>query len=254
MTPDTAAGPAPASTAPKPQPDSRRARWPWWGVAAGLLGFTATVLTDSRPPAEGRSSDYTVVPADVLTTNQSSFFMSMVAGYVTVVALLVLAASWRRHVEQRATSSTAAGVVTLGLTATAGALALAYGWRGAVGNYLPGGIDEGAYDVQGLWVMYVICDFGPYIAWVPMLAVSSALAWLAFRERLLPRWIGALNTVYVLLIGGAVVATGVPGLPGTLAQLVLAVTCAGLALSRRAAIVQAVVGVDDESTNKEVAP
>ena len=214
-----------------------RASWPWWGAAAGALGFAATVLTDSRPPNESRIADYTVQPEDVLTTNQSSFFVSMVLGYTTVVLLLVFAASWRRHVERRAVASTAAGVVTLGLTACAGALALAYGWRGALGDYLPGGIDEGAYDVDGLWVYFMLNDFAPYIAWMPLLAVAAAIGWMAFRERSLPRWIGGLNLAYLLLIGGAVVGTGVPGLPGTLGQLVLAVTGAGLALSRRTALV-----------------
>jgi hypothetical protein len=243
-----------------PSPTHRRAAWPWWATAAGLLGFTATILTDSRPPAEGRNTDYTVRPEDVLTTNQSSFFMSMVIGYAAVVALLVFAAAWRRHAERRASASTAVGVVTLGLTACAGALALAYGWRGALGNYLPGGIDEGAYDVDGLWVYFMLNDFGSYIAWMPMLAVSGAVAWLAFRERLVPRWIGAINAAYVLLIGGAVVATGVPGLPGTLGHLVLAVTGTGLALSRRAPLLHASVPNEtsddefDRSENKEVAP
>ena len=208
--------------------------WPLWAVAAGVAGFAATVLTDSRPPAEGRFTDYTVRKADVLTVDQSTLFVSMVLGYLAVVCLLVLAGAWRRHVESAGRASTAANVVTFGLVAGAGALALAYGWRGALANYLPGGVDEGAFDTDGLFVYFMLSDFGPYIAWVPVVVSLGALAWMSLRERVISRWIGALNLFYVVLIGGAVVVTGVPGLPGTLAAPFLAVTGLGLAFGRSA--------------------
>ena len=31
--------------------------WPLWGAAAGALGFTATVLTDTRPASELAAAD-----------------------------------------------------------------------------------------------------------------------------------------------------------------------------------------------------
>lgn len=224
--------PAPASAAGSRRAAGRFTAWPLWAVAAGVTGVAATIFTDSRPPAESSNTDYTVRQADVFTVSQSTLFVSMVLGYLTVAFLLILAASWRKHVESTERTSTAAHLVPFGLVASAGALALAFGWRGALANYLPGGIDEGAYDVNGLWVFYMLNDFSPYIGWVPVGIALGAIAWMSLQERTVSRWIGAICALYVLVVFGATAGTGVPGLPGTLAAIVLAITGLGLAFGR----------------------
>ena len=64
-------------------------------------------------------------------------------GYVAVLCILVLAAMWHRRVAQRFTWSLGAPLVTFGLVAAAATLTLAYGWKGALGNYLHGAAEEG---------------------------------------------------------------------------------------------------------------
>ena len=113
-----------------------RQRWLLLGSAAGLTGLVATLVTDLH--VDGGASDAT--PAVVDQLSQGKAHVSVVVGYVTVALLLVLAAAWRRHVEPRVLSSTAARVVPLALTSAAGASTLGYGWKGAMAVYLPGGV------------------------------------------------------------------------------------------------------------------
>ena len=228
-----------AVTTPSTDVGRRRATgrftaWPLWAVATGVTGLAATIFTDSRPPAEMKDDKYTVRVADVFTVDQSTLFLSMVLGYLTVALLLITAASWRRNVESTERTSTAAHLVPFGLVASAGALALAFGWRGALANYMPGGADAGAYDVNGLWVFYMLNDFSAYIGWVPAGISIGAIAWMSLRERSVSLWIGVICALYVVGIFGAVAYTGVPGLPGTLAAIVLAITGLGLAFGRSA--------------------
>ena len=186
--------------------------WPLWGAAAGLLGLVSTVGFDVRA---GDTSDvtYTVTAADMADLDHELLRVGGTAGYFCVAALLVFAAVWHRRVSQVFTSSLAAPVVTLSVVASAAALTLAYGWKGALGNYLHGAAEEGTYDDNGLYVYYVMHDFSPYIGWMPVTVALLALGWMAFRERLVSRVLGAFTGALAVLIGGAVVVTGVPGLP-----------------------------------------
>lgn len=186
--------------------------WPLWAVAAGLLGFVATVLTDARA---GDTSDphYTVTVKDIPALDHELFRLGGLAGFLSVVALLVLAAVWHRRVSQQYTWSAGASLVTFGLVAAAAALTLAYGWKGALGNYLHGAMEEGTYDDQGLYAYYVMNDFSPYLAWFPVTIALLGLAWMAFRERLVSRGLGAFSGLTSLALIAAVAVTGVPGLP-----------------------------------------
>ena len=103
--------------------------------------------------------------------------------------------------------------MTFGLVATAATLTLAYGWKGALGNYLHGAAEEGTYDDQGLYVYYVMHDFSPYIGWVPMVVAAGGLAWMAFGEGLVSKPLGGVSAGFVVLVFAAVAVTGVPGLP-----------------------------------------
>jgi hypothetical protein len=186
--------------------------WPLWGVAAGVLGMAATVAFDTRA---GDTSDpeYMVTVADMADLDHEMLRIGGLVGYACVAALLVFAAVWHRRVTQRHPSSTGAAVVGFGLVATAATLTLAYGWKGALGNYLHGAAEEGTYDDQGLYVYYVMHDFSPYIGWVPMVVAAGGLAWMAFGEGLVSKPLGGVSAGFVVLVFGAVAVTGVPGLP-----------------------------------------
>lgn len=210
----------------------RRSRWPLYGAAAGLLGFAGTIVLDGRT---GSSTEVELSHELFVDLNPYVYRASMIAGYLAVVLLLVMAASWRRRVEPRVPGSTAAHLVPFGLVASAAGLTYGYAWKGALGNYMPGGMEDTFYDDQGLYVYYMLNDFGPYIGWLGVVAAAGAVAWMALRERTVSRWIGIVSLLPVLQTT-VMVAAGIPGVPGLLAGPWLFVLGLGLTLGKKSTI------------------
>jgi hypothetical protein len=206
-----------------------RPTWPLVGTAAGLLGYVATLALDGRTTG---SDDIAI--SEKLFTDLSPvvYRLSMITGYIVVALLLVFAANWRRRIEPRVPGSTAAHLVPLGLVASAAGLTYGYGWKGALGNYMPGGMEEGLYDTQGLYVYYLLNDFGAFIGWLGVIVAAGAVIWMSLRERTVARWIGLFSILPVLVATAGVAAGGVPGIPGMVAPLWLIVTGLGLTFGR----------------------
>lgn len=209
----------------------RRTRWPLYGVAAGVLGFAATMILDGRTQAEDVELSHELF----VDLNPYVYRASMITGYLAVVLLLVLAANWRRRVEPRVPGSTAAHLVPFGLVASAAGLTYGYGWKGALGNYMPGGLEDNFFDDQGLYVYYMLTDFGSFIGWLGVVAAAGAVAWMALRERTVSRWIGIVSLLPVVQTT-VMVAIGVPGVPGLLAPVWLVVIGLGLTLGKKSTI------------------
>lgn len=211
-------------------PTTGRGRWPLVGTVAGITGIVATLALDLHPTQLSPDTAYSQDVVGLVSSGKAH--ASIVLGYVTVALLLVLAAAWRRHVEPRALASTAARVVPLGLTAAAGALSLGYGWRGALGLYGSGGSEEGSFDEAGLYVLFVLNDFGAYIGYLGVTVAAGAVVWMSLRERLISRWIGIFSILPILPVVVTVAAFGLPGFPGVSSGLWLVVTFTGLAFGR----------------------
>jgi hypothetical protein len=218
---------APASATQDRVPARRRfTAWPLWASFTGALGLVALLL-------EGRVNDgeelgRPVAAEDVMAVGHEMFRISGVLGYLAALSLLVLAAVWHQRVSRRFPDSTASNLVTFSAVATAALVTLSFGWRGALGNYLPGGGEEGSYDADGLYTYYVMNDFSPFIAFVPLLGACYGLAWMAFRDRLVSRALGGVAGVVATLLLLAVAVTGVPGLP---AIVLLGLVVAGIWLA-----------------------
>lgn len=210
----------------------RFALWPLWAAAAGVLGMVSTVVTDTRVDAD-EDFDFPVAAEDLATMDYDLFRVGGFTGYLTVICLVVFLALWRHRVEQRFSWSVGASVVTFGVGVSAAALTLAYGWKGALGNYGHGRPEAGTYDDAGLYTYYVMNDFSPYLSWLGVLIASGGLAWMAFREGLVSKVLGALC---VLLSGGTMLAVGITGVPGlpVVAALGMAIAGVWLALGRSA--------------------
>ncbi|GAA1930763.1 hypothetical protein GCM10009775_23520 [Microbacterium aoyamense] len=208
--------------------------WPLWATLAGVAGTIGTVVTDLRPASETEAIDrgelYAVTPADMETLDVLTGRIGFTSGLVAVFALLVFVALWRTHVEVRATRSTGARLVGIGVVVSASALVLGYGWRGALANYL--GPESGLYGPDGLFVYYMLTDFGAYIGWAGVVASAVGIAWMAWVERLVSRVLGTFSGLVAVLVTGAVVVAGVPGLPGVFMPVWLAVTGVWLAVGR----------------------
>jgi len=202
--------------------------WPLAAVAAGVLGIAATFLTDLHvETADGAPTTAAIVDR----VSASAAHAGIITGYLTVGFLLLLAASWQRHIGSRRPESTAARLVPLGIVASAGALSLGYGWKGALAIYLPGASEENAYDQQGLYIYYMLNDFGSFIGWLGVIVAAAAVAWMGLRERSLPVWLGALSILPPLGVVAFVGAIGLPGAPGLFGALWLVI--AGVALLLR---------------------
>ncbi|GGO79380.1 hypothetical protein [Nocardioides deserti] len=206
-----------------------RARWPLAATAAGALGFVATLVLDGRNdvPAEVRFTDGFFDGLDPVV-----YRLSLVLGYAAVVMLLLLAAQWRRRVEPRVPASTAAPLVTFGLVSAAAGLTYGYGWKGALGLYLPDGAEGGAFDDAGLTTYFMLNDFGSWIGWLGVVVAAAGIAWMGLRERTVSRWIGVVSVLPVLQTTAMVLGLGVPGVPALLAPLYLVVLGLGLTFGR----------------------
>lgn len=214
------------STPAVPAPDRttvrRFAAWPLLITACGVLGVVA-LFGESRPDASGTDFDYPVTADAATALDHLPFRISGVLGYLLVLLMLVTAAVWRHRVERRFDGSIGATLVSIGVIASAALVALTYGWRGAIGNYFPGGGEDDSYDAEALYIYYVMNDFSAYVAFVPLLASAFGLTWMAFHERLVSRVLGAVAGLFAAALLLAVVVTGVPGLPAMiLAGLVVA--------------------------------
>lgn len=229
----TAGAPSATPVAARPVRDRL---WPLWGVLAGIAGFTATVLLDVRPASEDEAiaagDTLAVGPEHMADLDRMQNMLGFLIGFVAVAALLVFQAAWRARVEGRFGDSIAARVVSGGFIASAAGLALGFGWKGALANYGYDGPEFGLYGDEGLFVYYMLTDFGPYIPWLGTLVAAAAYGWLAWRERILSRVLGTVSLAYAALIGGAFIVTGVPGLAGPLGGIWLAGTSLWLVVGR----------------------
>lgn len=209
---------------------SEREPWLWTGAAAGLLGVLGTLVFDIHIPGDGTSAD-TVRMDMVGAIDQQKAHFSIVTGFLGVAMLLVLAAAWRKSIESRLPDNLAARVVSQALTAAAGALSLGYGWKGATAIYHADGMDAGTYDDAGLYIYYILNDFGSYIGWFGVTVAAGAVAWMSLKDRVLPLWVGIFSCVPVLAVLAFTGGTGLPGFPGVVSPIWMVVAFAGLALT-----------------------
>lgn len=212
------------SREPEHAPTSNR--WAWWGVAAGILGFVATDATTSGTTRKN------VDPSILATVKSGSYHVGGALGYVTVACLLVLAAAWRTHMCRRMPDGVAVRVVADGLTASAAALTLGYGWRLAMALYLPGGVNGDQFSDQARWIYYVLNDFGSFLGWLGVVVAAGAMVWLGLREKVVSNWIGIVSVIPVLATLVMAMVLAIAGFPGVVGPVWLIVAFAGIALSR----------------------
>ncbi|MDQ3540936.1 MAG: hypothetical protein M3440_09625 [Chloroflexota bacterium] len=204
-------------------------RWPLWGLAAGVSGAIGHIFTQPTLTREQRGSGVDVIGE----LDRAPYHIGVVAGLFAVFCLLAFASGWRRWATTTAPASLAAGLVTLALVASAGAMILGYGIRGTLAIYLPGGINEGSFPPEGLYVLYMFDDLGPFMAWYGVTMAAAAVVWLSLRERQLPKWIGVASLLLALPPVGMLVVTGLSGFAGIAQPLWLIVVSIGMVVAFR---------------------
>ncbi len=128
--------------------------------------------------------------------------------------MLAFAAGCRRRAAGTGRESLMTELVGLAVVASAGAMFLGYGFKGSLAVYLPGGSDYPYVTNDALMSVYMFNDFAPFIAWWGIQMATVGIAWVALRERVLPRWLGAVAAVFAVLPMILLFAVGLPGFPG----------------------------------------
>jgi len=229
VTGETAPQPTPATG---PAAATGKARWPLWGLAGGITGLVAAML--SYPTLE--EEDYTKGVEVVDELEAGNYRIAFLLGLVAIGCLMIAAAGWRRWAEARAPRDLAARIVGQGIALTATVMVIFYGIVGAMGLYLPGGVEETTgMGNEGLFVNHTLLDFGVLLGWWGAAASAVAVATLAFRKaRLVPRWMGVVSIVFLFPPLAMAVGTSLPGLVGFFMPLWLAVISVGMVFSKTA--------------------
>lgn len=209
---------------------TRTNRWALWGAGAGALGIVANLVTD--PIATLTGAQKLQGPAALDHVSRLDFQIGAVTGFLAVAFVLAFTAGWRQWSERQGPPVSAARLVALALTASAGAMIIGYGVKGPLAIYLAGGIDANTYPAQGLYSLLMLNDSAPYFAWWGVIVAAAGVAWLAFRERLVVRWVGAVSVLAVLAAFTWLVLTGLTDFGGVVGPAWLVLASIGLALRR----------------------
>jgi hypothetical protein len=105
---------------------------------------------------------------------------------------------------------------------------IGFGLLGSLAVYLHRGINQHMFAHDGLYSIYMFVDFAPYVAWWGATVAAAALAWIAFRNRLVPLWMGIASALAVAIAVLPLVATGLPGMPGVVGPFWLLVVSLGM--------------------------
>jgi hypothetical protein len=205
-------------------------RWAWWGVGAGVLGIVANLVTD--PIVSLTTAQKQQGPAVLGLINREDLQIGAVTGFLAVACVLAFAAGWRQWSERHGTPTSAARLVGLALAASAGAMIIGYGIKGPLAIYLPGGIDANTYPRAGLYSILMLNDSAPYFAWWGVVVAAAGVAWMAFRERLVVRWVGAVSVLAVLAAFVWLALTGLTDFGGIVGPVWFILASVGLARRR----------------------
>ena len=161
-----------------------------------MLGIVANLVTD---PIASLTTAQKQQGASVLgLIDRTDLQVGAVTGILAVACVLAFAAGWRQWSERQGAPTSAARLVGLGLVASAGAMIIGYGLKGSLAIYLPGGINANTYPNEGLYTIFMLNDSAPYLAWWGVVVAAAGVVWLAFRERLVVRWVGVISVLAVL--------------------------------------------------------
>lgn len=190
-----------------------RSWWAAWGVLAGVSGVVSNlVLNDQSSVTDEQMASAAGVIEHLDRTN---YHAGVVAGWIAIAGLLVMAAGWRRAIHRMGDDHLAWSVIPYGLVAAAASLLLGYGVKGALAEYLPGGANEDNFPAEAVYQMFVFNDNAPWVGWWGVLFAAGAVTWLSIRRRgSTPLWLGILGGLIVLHATAVIVGIGAVAIAG----------------------------------------
>lgn len=179
------------------------APWAWLGLAAALLGIVSTWAVQFAYSADDlETGGQTLLNAIESGNNEALYRISSGLGFIAVACLVWFAIGLRRVLEQRRPGTLMPNIMSASMIATAGALAVAFSFRAQVFD----GIDDYGRDPAVHITVNRLQQDTVLAAWAALLGATSAATWGAFREQLLPAWLGWFSAVVTLLIAALVLA------------------------------------------------
>jgi hypothetical protein len=207
-----------------------RGRWPIFGALAGLTAFFGAL---AGMPGNLTEEDYQSGVAVLDKLERGGFHVAFILGLVSVGALLLAAAGWRRWAERNAPDDIAAGTISNALTATAAVNLIGYSLMGAMALYLPGGVDENWLSDEAMFTNFAYLDFGVLFGWWGAAVAAFCVAWLSFRsDRVLPRWMGVVSVLLLLPPVLMAIGMSLPGMPGFTMPIWLTIVSLGMLRSK----------------------
>jgi hypothetical protein len=118
-------------------------------------------------------------------------------GLVAVLCLIMFATAWWRWAAQNR-RDLAALAVAPSIAVTATLVLLATGIKATLAETVVGAVNDEVFTDEGIYTLFMIDDSAGYLAWWGVQIAAGLVAWLSFKDRLLPAWFGVV-TVIVLL-------------------------------------------------------
>lgn len=188
-----------------------RFRWAWFGVVGGVAGFAATVLTD--PQASLSDAQRHTNEQVLALVHHTGYQVGAILGLLATGCVLVAAAGWRRWARHRGGDDLAAAVVPGALVASAGAMIIAFGFKGDLAIYLPGGFNASEFNRSSLYPLFLVNKPDAVSCLVGVTVAAAAVAVLGLR-RVLPVWTGVVSLLAVLPPMVFLVTTGLTAYAG----------------------------------------
>jgi hypothetical protein len=167
--------------------------WAWAGLATFILGFLFTWAPALFGVSESEAKDPALLTAAL--DSDTNLWLGRVTsgiGFLTVGALIVFAAGYRRLLEARMPGSLIPTVTYTAMAATAGALIIASVFRAMLFDSFE------AYDNTMHSITYSLSWDVSLASWTVMYVAAIASAIAAFRG-VLPRWFGWTSAVLAAL-------------------------------------------------------
>lgn len=171
-----------------------RVSWAWWGFAGGVAGVLVIMLDPlQRQQFPGRPWG----PDVVAFLDRGQYHLTAGIGLMAVLCLIMFATGWRRWSGENR-KNLAALAVAPAVAVTATLVLLGTGIKAALAEYAVGATNANVFTNQGVYTLFVLDDSAAYFAWWGVQIAAGLVAWLSFKDRLLPAWFGVV-TVLVLL-------------------------------------------------------